>query len=320
MAFPERLHPLAEGLLGADRQQDHPEVLGRLLDQALGEGEQGNDRGAVVVGAGHDVAQGDVGHRRRSACAEEDAELGEQPRAGERAEQRRAGPARTGAISGGLVSLRSISPRRSAMFGSFGMEDEARMGGVVVRRSAPRCARPRPRRARRRRCRWSAAAAPCAAAGSREGSPSPIPTVARAPRRRPEAASRAVPRRRRAPRAPHRLRAATSRSRARAHPRSAPARRLLRSARRATRQPDARLRWPRGGGSPRAARAACGVDRGPGASRPDTTRRLPWSNAWWRLDHPLPRPRHPDRGRLVVVPRPLPGDLLPVAFLRRRAR
>ena len=39
-----------------------------------------------------------------------------------------------------------------------------------------------------------------------------------------------------------------------------------------------------------------------------------------RLDHPLPRPRDPDRGRLVLVPRPLPRHLLARRLLRRRAR
>ena len=39
-----------------------------------------------------------------------------------------------------------------------------------------------------------------------------------------------------------------------------------------------------------------------------------------RLDNPLSRPRDQDRGRLVLVHRPLPGDRLALGLLRRRAR
>ena len=45
-----------------------------------------------------------------------------------------------------------------------------------------------------------------------------------------------------------------------------------------------------------------------------------WCHAGRRLDNPLPRPRDPDRGRLVLVHRPLPGDRLALGLLRRRAR
>ena len=59
----------------------------------------------------------------------------------------------TGAISGGLVSIDSIRPRRSAMSGQRRVEDDARVGGVVVGDDDHASARRRPGRARRRRCR-----------------------------------------------------------------------------------------------------------------------------------------------------------------------
>ena len=47
---------------------------------------------------------------------------------------------------------------------------------------------------------------------------------------------------------------------------------------------------------------------------------LPLGDARRPLLHALPRPRDQDRGRLVLVPDPLPADLLDVELLRRRAR
>ena len=44
----------------------------------------------------------------------------------------RTGPPMTGAISGGLVSIASIRPSRSASSGQRRVEDDARVGGVVV--------------------------------------------------------------------------------------------------------------------------------------------------------------------------------------------
>ena len=64
MALAEGLHALAEGLLGAGREEDHADAGGGGVGEALGEGEQGDDRGAVVVGAGDDLARADLGHRR----------------------------------------------------------------------------------------------------------------------------------------------------------------------------------------------------------------------------------------------------------------
>ena len=132
VALAERFHPLAEGLLRAGREQDHPDPLGRLGEEALGQGQQGDDRGAVVVGAGDDL------RRPMSAIAATEPRPRKRPSLASRRVPVRApsaastGPPTTGAISGGLVSVFSIRPRRSASIGHRRVEDEPGVGGVVV--------------------------------------------------------------------------------------------------------------------------------------------------------------------------------------------
>src|ERR1700742_3908337 len=54
-----------------------------------------------------------------------------------------------------------------------------------------------------------------------------------------------------------------------------------------------------------------------GGDAPRAPGRLPWTHVRGPSDHAFPRPRDPHRGRLVVVPDPVPGHLLDVAVLRR---
>ena len=134
MALAERLDPLAEGLLGADREQDHPDARRAApRPAARATASRVTTPLPLSLAPGHDPAHPDVGHRRGRAEPEEDPEPARA--AGSRVSApsaARTGPPSTGAISGGLVSSGSISPSRSASAGSGGMEDEARVGGVVV--------------------------------------------------------------------------------------------------------------------------------------------------------------------------------------------
>ena len=95
------------------------------LDEALGQGQQGDDRGAVVVGAGDHLAEADVGHRRDGAEAEQEPEPGEQASAAEGAErgQQRAADDRRHQHRAGVGLLdqaEAVGDQRD-----LGVEDEA---------------------------------------------------------------------------------------------------------------------------------------------------------------------------------------------------
>ena len=267
VALAERLDPLAEGLLGAGREEDHPDVARRLRDQPPGDGEEGDDAAAVVVRAGHDPPHPDVGHRRRRSEPEQDPELRQQPASASAAPSAaRTGPPTTGAISGGLVSIDSIRPSRSASCGRAGWKTMPGWAAswwatITIVRSAS--ARPEladdvvggaPRQQAPQR----------ALAGREVGGD---PGRAGAAEQRPEQAPAAEARRcRRGRRARRRSRAATSRCRARARPRSAARRRARGACRRPTPRPAVRRRRRRGARSAPAPRPAPAATPGPPTS------------------------------------------------------
>ena len=220
MALAERLDSLAEGLLGADREKDHHAM------SPCGVGEQpSRDGERVTTPLPLSLAPGTTPRNRcrsspRPCRARTGREPGEQPLPSSAPSAAMTGPARTGAISGGLVSMRSISPSRSASRGRPGGR-RARVGGVVVGDDHHRAlgvgradladdvigGAPWQQPAQRARL----------PAGSRR--PSRRRRARRARRR--GGAGRAGPRCRRARQGRRRSRAATSRCRGRARPRSA---------------------------------------------------------------------------------------------------
>ena len=102
---------------------------GRLRDEAAGQRQQGDDRGAVVVGAGDDLARADVGHRRDRAEAEEERRAWPAGACRSAAPSAASsGPPTTGAISGGLVSVRLDQAEAVGDLRDRGVEDEARSG------------------------------------------------------------------------------------------------------------------------------------------------------------------------------------------------
>ncbi len=104
---------------------------------------------------------------------------------------------------------------------------------------------------------------------------------------------------------------------------------LAQLARPATRPPGARPRRPRGARSRRADPAARAAIRPPGAARSSVAPRLRSGKPSVRRlrsvhargwNHPLSCARDQDRGRLLLVPRPLPDHHLALGLLSRRAR
>ena len=159
-----------------------------------GQRQQGDDRGAVVVGAGDDLRSADLGHRRRRAEAEQDPELGEQAPAGEGAErgQDRSADDRRHQRRAGVGLL--DQPEAVGDLRNRRVEDEAGVGGVVVGDEDDRPLRLAGRPARRRRCRWCAWAGPGAAGAGRAGSRRRSRRRRSRPARRRAGAARAAPR------------------------------------------------------------------------------------------------------------------------------
>ena len=209
---------------------------------ALRQCQQGDDAGAVVVGTGHGLAPGDVGHRRDRAEANQGAEPGEPapPRQGAQPGQQRTAHHRRHQHRARVLALDQAEAVGDP--GDLRVEDQARVGGVVVGDEDDGALGLGRTEARRGRCRWCAwAAAGAAGAFQVESRPR-----SRRPRRGP-GGCRAVCAR--APRASHPRRrgprqgpAATSRCRAPSQPRSAPLHRTRGSARRSTPQHAARHR------------------------------------------------------------------------------
>ena len=258
VALAEGLDPLAEGLLGAGREQDHADVL----------------RSAARPGAG----RGRAGRRRRCRCrwrrgpsCASRCRPSPRPSRGRgrcRAWQSarrpvrapsaaRIGPPTTGAISGGLVSCPSIRPRRSASLGISGWKIRPEWAAswwatITIVRSASAGPSSQsdvvggalaPAALRRRRLPGREVVGDAGGADRAEDRAEPAPAAQAEQSRRARPAPRPVP-------------AATSRCRAPAQPRSAPRRRARQSARRSTPPPRARLRKPTADRSARAPRAS----------------------------------------------------------------
>ena len=134
VALHEQAHPLAERLLGGGEEQD-PRVLRRALRERPRDRELGDAAGAVVVGAGHDLAGADVRHERRARRPRRTCR-GRSVRGCRAARRPRParGPPTAGHISGGLVSLLLEDPGRALAdgLGDRWVEEEGRVGGVVM--------------------------------------------------------------------------------------------------------------------------------------------------------------------------------------------
>ena len=235
VALAERLDPLAERLLRAGREEDHPHVLRRSTRSAAGPAPAARRPPCRCRSCPVPRRASDVGHRKRRPGADRTAELRQQTRlpmappsadssgpAEHRRHQRRAGV--------GVSRRRPGSARRSSAVSPGGRRGPNGRASWCARRR--RSAWHPPRRARRPRCRSRAAAPACAAgdgpAGSRRRSPPP-PT---APERDARSRSPAPQRRQAGPLRPIAApsRAATNRCRGRARldPRRRPAARRSR--------------------------------------------------------------------------------------------
>ena len=131
----------------------HAHAGGRPLGEPARQLEQRHDAGRVVVGARHDLRRADLADHGRRAGGDDAA--GDPAPPGCPASDpsaASAGPPKTGNISGGLVSLRSISAgnRRHTKAGIAGWKIRPGLGGVVVGDQHDRPARvaraPSPRR------------------------------------------------------------------------------------------------------------------------------------------------------------------------------
>ena len=167
---PEGLHAFQDRLLraGRDEHHAHVEAAARQRPRDL---EQRDHAGRVVVGARHDARE--PMSASTAGVPAETIAAGAAQRVGCRAPSRARpapGPPNTGNITGGLVSLRSISAgkRRQTNAGMAGMEDQPGVGGVVMRDQHDRASRASggpisattlkvSRRGSRRRAGWRAA-------------------------------------------------------------------------------------------------------------------------------------------------------------------
>ena len=135
MTAHERLHALHERLLRPARHEQHAHARSGLLGETAGQLDQGDHPGRVVVGPGHDSRGADLGEHAGRARGDHAARQPQPALPVSAPSAASAGPAKTGNINGGLVSLRSIRAgnRRQANAGIPGVEDQAGLGRVVVR-------------------------------------------------------------------------------------------------------------------------------------------------------------------------------------------
>ena len=334
VALAEGLHPLAEGLLGAGREEDHADAGGGVLGEAFGRGRAGRRprcrcrwrRGRPCASRSRPSPRSSRG---RGRCRAWSVRLtGSARRARPAAGRRSPGPS-----APGWSRSFSISPRRSAIFGSAGwktrpewaeswwalIDDRLLRVGVadladdVVGGALAAAAR----------------AGGAGAGGKSEAIPA-APSAPRAPprRRRPRSVSDPAERAERGadPERPPVGAVGTSRLDPRlgaelggtGRPATRP---------RAARPPRPRAVDPLQFLQPRAQPGLVGrADRLCQRCASCVTghvaghaTRLPLTDVRRRLDNPVPRPRDPHRGRLVLVPDPLPGHLLDVQLLQRPA-
>ena len=340
---PKRLHPLAQRLLGGG-DEHHPHVLGGSLGERARHRQQRRHPGRVVVGARETVAAQPMS---ASAAAESRARA-RRSRLRSGRGCRSATPARSpagdrrprAAIRGGLVSHALDQPREAPhdRLGDRGVVEQAgsapRRGG----RPGRRCARRPPGPSSRddlvvARPLGQQRAQPPAPGrqvvdGGRAGGrrPSVAPSTRR-PRRAATPATTPAPAARpsghqKVPWAvlgldPRRRRPARASSPSQPFRRPPLARRGRGAVDRGQRLDQIAAANP--GRDAARLRARPALHRWPSAAKP-TASYLRWVHAGARHDDSVSRPGDPDRGRLLVVLRPLPDHPLAVELLPLRAR
>ena len=138
----EPLHALGVRLLGAGGEQDHAGVRRRVAAKARASAEQHGAAGRVVVRAGDRRRSADVDHRggdspprgrSRSGAAAACASTAPS------ADEQRAAEGRPHHVRAWSFCFSRAGKRRPIARGSLGVEDDARMGGVVVGDDQRRC-------------------------------------------------------------------------------------------------------------------------------------------------------------------------------------